>query len=70
MLTLINDFIDCGNMKLSRMKFKFGLKDVRDIIKDSIKLFSVWAAAKNVELVPHVHPQGEYFINTDAVRLF
>lgn len=68
-LNICEDLIDCGNMKLSRMRFKMGMINVSELITDALKLFLIPTQMKNIELICNIEPKGDYLINTDGRRL-
>lgn len=69
LLTIINDILDFSKIESGKLDLEYHPFDLRICIEDALKLLSMSAAKKNLELTAHVSPKCPYSIIGDSTRI-
>jgi signal transduction histidine kinase/DNA-binding response OmpR family regulator len=69
LLTVINDILDFSKIEAGKLDFDPVAFDLRDDLEEIMKVLSVRANAKRLELILDVHPDVPDYIEADPVRL-
>src|SRR5690606_30493420 len=69
LLTVINDILDFSKIEAGRLDIERLEMDLRGAVEDVAAMMAFHAAAKNLELVVHVHPDTPERVMGDPQRL-
>jgi signal transduction histidine kinase/DNA-binding response OmpR family regulator/CHASE1-domain containing sensor protein/HPt (histidine-containing phosphotransfer) domain-containing protein len=69
LLTIINDILDFSKIESGKMDLEYYPFDLRECIEDALKLLSMPAVKKGLELTCHIDPKSPYAILGDSTRI-
>ncbi|MCA9029107.1 MAG: two-component sensor histidine kinase BarA, partial [Planctomycetaceae bacterium] len=69
LLTVINDILDFSKIEAGKVRLESLDMDLRELVDDSIELFSARAREKQLELLTHFAPDCPARLKGDPVRL-
>lgn len=69
LLVLINDILDLSKIEAGKMEIKYTPVDIKNLIKEILKLFSIRAEEKNLELKLDIEKNFPYKVYLDSTRL-
>ena len=69
LLVLINDILDLSKIEAGKMEIKYKPIDIKNLTKEILKLFSIRAEEKNLELKLDIEDHFPYKVYLDSTRL-
>jgi signal transduction histidine kinase/DNA-binding response OmpR family regulator len=69
LLEVINNILDYSKLEAGKMELESLIVNLGDIIDDSLSIFSITAAEKNIALLCHIDSDVPAIIKTDSTRL-
>jgi signal transduction histidine kinase/DNA-binding response OmpR family regulator len=69
LLTVLNDILDFSKIEAGKLEFDVGRVDLRQLIEDVVRLISIQAHPKNLEVTAYIDAAVPDFIQVDAGRL-
>jgi two-component system, sensor histidine kinase and response regulator len=69
LLTVLNDILDFSKIEAGKLEFDVGRVNLRDLVDDVVRLISIQAHPKNLEVTAHVEPDVPDYVQVDAGRL-
>ncbi len=69
LLTIINDILDFSKIESGKLELEYYPFDLRDCVEDALRLLSMSAAKKGLELTCQIDPECPYVIIGDSTRI-
>jgi two-component system, sensor histidine kinase and response regulator len=69
LLTVLNDILDFSKIEAGKLEFDVTRVDLRELIEDVVRLISIQAHPKNLEVTAYIDPAVPDYVQVDAGRL-
>ena len=69
LLTVLNDILDFSKIEAGKLEFDVSRVNLCDLVDDVVRLISIQAQAKNLEVTASIDPAVPEFVQVDAGRL-